>query len=96
MFRKFLITRLLVFAMHGEPGQLAAAASCPGGCCGQGWLLRPAAHNRIAKGDASEHSELQPFPLPAALDMRIDKSTRSAREAVLLLPDRLPAQEMVL
>ena len=49
----------------------------------------------IAQGDASEHSELQPSPLPAALDMRIEKSTRSAREPVLLLPDRLPAQEMV-
>ena len=30
-----------------------------------------------------------------ALDMQIDKSTSSAREPVLLLPDRLPAQEVV-
>merc|ERR1712216_637530 len=49
----------------------------------------------IAKQDASKHSELQPDPLPAALDMRIDKPTRSAREPVLLLPDRLPVQEVV-
>ena len=46
----------------------------------------------IATEDTSKHSELQPSPLPAALDMRIDMSTSSARESVLILPDRLPAQ----
>ena len=49
----------------------------------------------IATEDTSKHSELQPSPLPAALDMRIDMSTSSARESVLILPDRLPAQEVV-
>ena len=49
----------------------------------------------VATEDTSKHSELQPSPLPGALDMRIDMSTSSARESVLILPDRLPAQEVV-